>query len=66
MAQRRAVVAKPVRERMVSRTVQVCRVCLTVMLKYLATIQKPPSLTWLRMMEPAQMAMAMRASSIWE
>jgi hypothetical protein len=39
---------------------------LTVMLKYLATIQKPPSFTWLRMIDPAQMAAAIRARWAWE
>ena len=38
----------PTTDRIVSSTVQVLSVSFTVMLKYFATIQKPPSLTWLR------------------
>ncbi len=40
-----AATAKLTTDSTVSSTVQVCRVCLTVMLKYLAMIQNPPSLT---------------------
>ena len=35
---------------------------LTDMLKYLAMIHKPPPLTWLAMIEPAEMAMRFAVS----
>lgn len=35
------------------------------MLKYLEMIQKPPSLTWLAMIEPAEIAITISASWGW-
>ncbi len=35
------------------------------MLKYLATIQNPPSLTWLAMIEPADTAITISAICAW-
>ena len=45
----------------VSRTVHVATVCGTLMLKYSFTSQKPPSLTWLAMSEPAPIATTSRS-----
>ena len=56
----------PTTDRIVSSTVQVLSVSFTDMLKYFATIQKPPSLTWLAMIEPAETAMTMSAIWAWE
>jgi hypothetical protein len=55
--------AKLTTDRIVSRTVHVCSVCLTVRLKNFEMIQKPPSLTWLAMIEPAAMDMAINATA---
>jgi hypothetical protein len=55
--------AKPTTDRIVSRTVHVLRVSLTDMLKYIATIQQPPSLTWLAMIEPTDIGPRPRTTS---
>ena len=40
-------------------------VCFTVMLKYFAMIQKPPSLTWLAMIEPEAIAIAVQVAVLY-
>ncbi|MNJ05841.1 hypothetical protein D3C73_1674360 [compost metagenome] len=57
-----AAIPKPTMESTVSSTVQVFRVSLTDMLKYLEMIQNPPSFTWLAMMEPEEIATTISAS----
>src|SRR4029453_15524553 len=59
-------IAKPTIDNTVSSTVQGFKVSLTDMLKYLEMIQKPPSFTWLAMIEPEEIATTIRASSGWE
>ena len=64
-SQTRPAAAKPTTDRIVSSTVQVSSVSLTDMLKYLATIQNPPSLTWLAMIEPADTEITISATWAW-